>query len=84
MEFPRWVTLIIGGQLVYVCVAEGMHVEKAKEPHIPEVVYATASTKDLTYFVSGTTAGTLAISGDRRGEYLFKMPDGGTTTYKII
>ena len=65
MEFPRWVAVIVGGQLIYVCMSEGLHIEKAKEPHIPEITYTSASTKDLTYMISGTTAGTVALSGDR-------------------
>ena len=89
MEFPRWLTVVVAGQLITGFVHEGWEVEKAKQPHIPEVTYFSYSTKNLTYFVSDTTAGTLAISGDHVRpffaceQYVFKMPDGSVTLYKL-
>ena len=59
-----WV--FVGGALVYCVVAEGLHIEKAPEPHIPHVAYSSASTKDLTYLVSATTANRVLFArGDR-------------------
>ena len=54
------------GSLVCGFVVEGLHVDKASKPHIPHQAYVSASTKDLAYFVSGTTAnGMVFASGDQ-------------------
>ena len=66
MELSRGGWFFVSGVLVYSIVAEGLHVDKVAKPHIPHEVYVSASTKDLTYFVSATTAnGVVFASGDQ-------------------
>ena len=68
MEMPKWVSIYVGGSLIFCNVGEGLLVEKAREPHIPHVDYFSVSTANLTYTVSSTTAnGFTFISGDRVG-----------------
>ena len=52
--FP--VLISVGGALVFSMTAEGLHVDKAQRPHIPHQVYVFASTSDLFYTISFTTA----------------------------
>jgi hypothetical protein len=68
MGMPKWVFIYIGGSLILCNLGEGLHVEKAREPHIPHVEYISVSTANLTYAVSSTTAnGFTFVSGDRVG-----------------
>ena len=68
MEMPKWILIYMGGSLIFYNLAEGLHVDKAREPHIPHVEYFSVSTANLTYMVSNTTAnGFTFVSGDRVG-----------------
>jgi hypothetical protein len=68
MEIPKWMFIYVGGSLVFCNLGEGLHVEKAREPHIPHVEYISVSTASSTRTVSNTTAnGFTSVSGDRVG-----------------
>ena len=56
------VLFVVGGALSVNVLFEGLHVEAAKLPHIPHQHYPVSAEKDLTYFVSGTTANTIAVA----------------------
>lgn len=66
MGLPKWVFVCVGGSLVFCSIAEGLHVDKATKPHVPQQEYFPVSTASLTYLVSGTTTnGVIFASGDR-------------------
>lgn|GEM_PF-5864607 len=56
------VLFVVGGALSVNVFSEGLHVEVAKLPHISHQHYPVSAERDLTYFVSGTTANTLAVA----------------------
>ena len=68
MQINTITVYFVGGALAFNIVMEGaLHPYKAPELHVPDAVYFSASTSDLTRTISFTTApgSGIFISGDR-------------------